>query len=156
MFETISLLSLSNWFGWIVGGGVSLGLILLVAVIFGLAPVLNVVGKVLEGALEIAKPIAAAVVAGTIYFVSQVLWPGLKDILDDWVTIVTVIFAGFLLWSFLSTQQVLMKAEMTKNTNIIQQRLATTNTSLLAARKELTSCKVEVQKLSRKANKLFQ
>jgi hypothetical protein len=89
---------LNTWLAYLGLGGLGLGAMLGAAWFFGLMPVVGAVANVLAAVLG---PILKAVVEGVIWTWQNVLWPGLRDILDDWVTIVTVLLMGFLLWSIL-------------------------------------------------------
>lgn len=77
------------WFG--LGGAGVLG----AAWFFGLMPVLGAAAQIVASVLA---PILGAVVQGFVWMCANVFLPGLKDVLDDWVTIVTVAVAGTFLW----------------------------------------------------------
>lgn len=116
-FVTSWLPSMPGWFGWLVSGfGIGgLGL----AWFFGLMPLVTAA----------LAPIVTAVVNGVIWLVEKlwtnIFWPGLRDIFDDWVTVVTVVCMCTFLWFG---------------------AVAHTKVQIASAQHELGVCKVELAK----------
>lgn len=84
--------SLLMWLGL---GGLGLSALVGAAWFFGLMPVLGAVATVVAA---IVAPIAGAMVQGLVWTWQNIFWPGLWDILEDWVTILTVLTLGCFLW----------------------------------------------------------
>jgi len=76
-------------------GGLGIGALLGAAWFFGLMPVIGAVANVLAAVLG---PILGAVVQGIVWAWQNIIWPGLWDILDNWVTILTVVLMGGFLY----------------------------------------------------------
>lgn len=93
----------------------------------------NKVLSILEKLLDIVQPALKAVVSGIVWAGglawSKILWPGLRDIFDNWVTIVTVVFMGLLIWGAMEI----------KVDNVVDQ---------------LSFCQDENERLTRLANKV--
>jgi len=85
------LQSISSWAAWLGLGGI-VGFLLLMLFAPALA---RVVG-------EFLSPIAKAVSEGIVWFFRDVLWVGMKDMLDNWASITFVIVAIFVGASLLS------------------------------------------------------
>ena len=80
-------------------GGVGLGATIGAAWFFGLMPILGAVANVVAA---VVAPIAGAAVTGVVWLWQSVLWPGICDVFDSWVTIATVALSGALLWGWLA------------------------------------------------------
>lgn len=74
---------LMDWLPWLAGGGI----ITAVAVVV-LAPS---VATVLASYLVALSPLLKGAAEGIVAFVSEVLWPGVKDILDSYATVMCVV-----------------------------------------------------------------
>lgn len=92
------LQTLLDWWPWLAAGGLGL------AWWSGFLPVIAAV----------LAPIAGAVSQALVYTLGHVIWPGLKDIADDWVTVVTVGLAFAALWFGLKTHYELRAAMDTR------------------------------------------
>lgn len=79
------------------------------------------------------RPLLEAFAQGVVWFWQNVLWKGIKDIFDDWVTIVTVITVCFTMYTALEVKQELH------------------NKALVSS---LSSCQGELQKIRRSIPKL--
>ena len=87
---------LSSWLGL---GGLGLGAAFGAAWFFGLMPVLGAAAQV---AASVLAPILGAAVQGLVWVWQNVVWRGLRDILDDGVTVITVAVMAVLLWGWLA------------------------------------------------------
>jgi hypothetical protein len=115
---------LTYWLGWVGIGVGSIGLIVLaVFLIFG--------GPVLLSILKMLEPIGTKLSEGVAWLMSAI-GAGLKDILEDWTTILTVVLGGFILWSYIQTDAMLERRALTRDFE--------------ACRAELTTAKVELSK----------
>ncbi len=94
---------LSNWIGWLGIGGAIASLGAMVAGVSWL-PGMSVILPILTSALQMVSPIINAIFTLIIWFWTNILWPGLSDILDSWATIVTVVFMGFVLLTVSNAQ----------------------------------------------------
>lgn len=86
---------INSWTGWLGIGGFSLTALAGLAWWTGILPIAGAAANVVSAVLS---PILGAVSQGLVWLWQNVLWPGLRDILDDWVTIVTVALCGTVLW----------------------------------------------------------
>jgi len=111
-----------SWLGISLG---AFGLTVGAAWFFGLMPVLGAVATVVAAALA---PIIGAVVQGIIWLWQNVIWPGLWDILEDWVTVLTVALMAFMLWTFLAARFEVAEYRLNKE-------IAACKTTLKAVRK---------------------
>ena len=108
MLETIQ-----TWLSWLplLGGG-TLALVVLLA----LLGVLPVVTKAFEAVMNVIGPllnVAGKAVADSVSWVAyNVLGPGLKDILEDWVTVVTVLLLGASLWLWMDFREARLEQRM--------------------------------------------
>jgi hypothetical protein len=126
------------WVPWLLGGG---GLAAGLAIRFlGLAPVLAALGKAAEVALAVAQPVLVAVAEGAVWVWQNVFWKGLKDILDDWVTIATVAAMGFGGWSYMEGKAAVQQHELNKE--------------ISSVKKASAQCTAEMKKLRGVAGKL--
>ena len=97
-----------SWMSWVLGGSmVSLVVLaLLVPSVF----------KVLETALTVVTPILStvgkALADGLAWVLNTIIGPGLRDILEDWVTVVTVLLMGLALWGYMDAKQELLERRM--------------------------------------------
>jgi hypothetical protein len=104
------LKDISTWAAWLGIGGI-VGFVLL---LFFAPAVARVIGAALEAP-------ARAIGEGVVWFVRDVLWVGLKDMLDNWASITFVIVAIFVGAALMCPQkncdktvQVALKAQMDK------------------------------------------
>jgi hypothetical protein len=117
---------LNTWTGWFGLGAGTLGLGLTAAWFLGAMPVIGSIFSVLAAFLA---PIFTAIGQGLVWVWQNVFWPGLKDILDDWVTIVTVLTLGaFLYFAAIAGPRV----------------------ELMSAKRNLNQCQVELTKTKRR------
>ena len=86
---------INSWTGWLGIGGVSLSALWGLAWFTGALPFLGAAANMLSAILS---PILGAVSQGAVWFWQNVIWPGIWDILNDWVTIVTVAIMATMLW----------------------------------------------------------
>lgn len=94
--------NLSQWFnGMTPWFALSAGLAGLIAYAVGLKSVLGIMEKVLDVVSPILKFVAETLVACVKWSWNTIFWPGLKDILDSWVTILTVVVMGLMLWGYM-------------------------------------------------------
>jgi len=122
-----------NWLGWFQGlfrgvGWFSLGGIVIIAIC---AYFLGV-KTVLETISEFLKPVLKGLGDGIVGF-ARILGKGIKDIFDDWVTIVTVATAALVLYVSLDIKHEIRDKELTGS---------------------LKSCQVELQKLRKSIPKI--
>jgi hypothetical protein len=75
-------------------------------------------------ASAVAPSILAAVFGAVSWLWTTIFFPGLKDILDDWVTIVTVGALAVLLWFFIATHSVFMVNSKGRELNQCRTELA--------------------------------
>lgn len=73
----------------------------LIAYAVGLPFVLNMLSKFVEIVAPIFKLIVDAFVAALRWSWETIFWPGLKDIFDSWVTIVTVITMCLVIYGYM-------------------------------------------------------
>lgn len=85
-----------GWMSWLGIGG--LGAAGLAAWALGLPTLFKVLGAV----VDIAAPVLKAIAEGIVWVWQWVLWPGIKDILDTWATVLTV--GGLMVGLFLFMQ----------------------------------------------------
>ena len=86
---------LNSWMGWLGIGGFSLTALAGLAWFTGLMPLIGAGANLVSAVLA---PILGALSQGIVWFWQNVIWPGIWDILNDWVTIVTVLLMGAVLW----------------------------------------------------------
>lgn len=82
---------MTPWFALIAG-------LFAIVAITGLGKVMDILSKLLDIVGPALKSALEGVVNGTKWVASTILWPGLKDILDSWATITTVIFMCTTVW----------------------------------------------------------
>ena len=105
--------TIQTWLSWLpfMGGGM-----LALVVVLALLGVLPAVMKVLETVLAVVGPIlnvAGKAVADAVSWVGyNILGPGLKDILEDWVTVVTVLLMGATLWFYMDLKETRLEKRM--------------------------------------------
>lgn len=117
---------LNTWLGWFGIGTGTLALFLTGAWFLGAMPFLAAGAQLLSAFLS---PIFRAVGDGLVWVWQNVFWPGLKDILDDWVTIVTVATgAVFLYFAAIAGPRV----------------------ELIGVKRNLNQCQVELAKTKRR------
>jgi len=94
---------LSNWIGWL---GLGTALATAGSLIAGISwlPGMSVILPILTSALQMISPIVNAALSGLFWIWSNILWPGLLDIMDSWATIFTVIIMGSFLWFGLASR----------------------------------------------------
>lgn len=93
------LKDISSWIAWLGIGGI----VGFLALLFFAPSIAKVVGAALE-------PVARAVGEGVVWLFRDVLWVGMKDMLDNWASIVFVIAAVMVGGYFLSTKPTDCKA----------------------------------------------
>lgn len=87
--------SLTPWFALTAGG---LGVL---AWAVGLKSVLSILEKIIDVVAPLARLVVDGVTGATRWFVYNVIGPGVRDIVDSWPTIATVLTAGWLLWGYM-------------------------------------------------------
>jgi hypothetical protein len=98
--------------------------------LLGLSGFVGLATKILGAIIEIATPILKAVVDGIIWVWQNIFWPGLKNILNSWATVLTV-----------GTMMACMFLVIHENDTIRYNNQA----------RQLNACHVELKKLRRKA-----
>lgn len=107
-----------NWFTGLAGGGTIAGLG--AAWFFGLMPAV----------MAVVSPLLGALVQGFIWLWQNVFWPGIWDILDDWVTIVTVATGAAVLYFMITANAHVQVARMEREVNICRVELQKVNKSV--------------------------
>lgn len=128
--------------GWLALGAVPL-LAIGAVMLFGLAPVLAVVGK----AGELLIKVAEKAWDGVVWAFENVFAPGAKNIVSNGASVLTVLAVGAVLW-------VAADARNIKTENYLKNELAGFKRTLAQTRVDLRSCKMEVQKLGQTAKKV--
>jgi uncharacterized membrane protein YqhA len=111
---------IDSWLTWLGLGGLGVGALLAAAWFFGLMPIIGAIATVVAGVLT---PILKAIVEGMIWLWANVFWPGIVDILDDWVTIVTVAVMGGMLYLAIVGGYEYQLALSERQTNVCQAAL---------------------------------
>lgn len=93
---------LDNWLGWLGLGGIGVAAIGSALWFMGLMPIIAAVLNIFNVVLSILSPflnmLAQSLADSLLWFCKSVLLPGIKDIIDSWATIFTVITMGCFLW----------------------------------------------------------
>lgn len=104
--------------GWGPWFALGTGVFAIIASLLGVTKVLGILEKVLDIVSPVLKLITEGLSAGVKWFWRTVIWPakkadgtsppsfrhGLEDICDNWVTMATVIVAGFILYGAMRLQ----------------------------------------------------
>ena len=105
--------TIQTWLSWLplLGGGT-----LTLVVVLALLGVLPAVMKVLEAVLAVVSPLLVtagkALADAVTWVLNTIIGPGLRDILEDWVTVVTVLLMGLALWGYMDARQELLERKM--------------------------------------------
>lgn len=126
-----------SWFPWITGAA---GITAVLSWLPGGGAIITVITSALRfvaSFFEMISPIINALLSGIIWSWRNIFWPGLLDILDSWATIVTVLLAGFILWTYLTAESKIQTVKIDKQLNVCE--------------KALTQCKAPSKSKSKKA-----
>jgi len=96
--------------------------------------------KAIAAALEIVAPIFAGLFQGLIWIWQSIIFPGVKDILDDWVTVVTVGSMGLMLWFGLA-----VKYEVQHKVDVRKLNACLADTNRTTRNKEIEEPETDIQ-----------
>lgn len=142
---------------WLWGGGLlTTALLIAAGAIFGIGSVVKVVSAVAETLIAWLTPLGQLVVDGAVWFARNVLGPGIKDILDDWVTIVTVGCLGLTIYWGAELQNKRQERALIAQRDYFAEEMRGFKATLAKTRQELAQCKQMVGgKMQKSAPGLF-